>query len=101
MDRATPRFCRVAIDSPVLALDRPFDYRIPDRMSGRVAVGSVVRVPLHGRRVRGFVTELLEEPAVADPLVLSALVSPEPVFSAAEIALARWTARRYVGALGP
>lgn len=94
------RFCRVAIDSAVLALDRPFDYEVPDRLAGRVAVGSVVRVPLHGRRVRAFVTDLLDEPAVTGPRPVSALVSAEPLFGPDEIGLARWVADRYVTSLG-
>jgi primosomal protein N' (replication factor Y) len=94
------RYCRVAIDSPVSALDRPFDYEIPERMVGRVAVGSVVRVVLHGRNVRAFVVRLLDEPAVAKPRVLSSLVSPDPLFDRDTIALAEWTARRYVVPLG-
>lgn len=93
-------FCRVAVDSPVLALDRPFDYAIPERMLGRVRVGSVVRIPLHGRRMRGFVTELIAAPAVAAPKPLSALVSEEPLFDVAGIELARWTASRYVASVG-
>lgn len=94
------RFCRVAVDSPVLALDRPFDYVVPDRLVGRVAVGSVVRVPLHGRRVRGFVTEMLDHPAVPDPRPVSALVSSEPLFGPHELDLARWIADRYVTSMG-
>lgn len=94
------RFARVAIDSPVFALDRPFDYEIPERMLGRVHVGSVVRVNLHGRNVRAFVIAVLDEPDVAKPRSLSALVSAEPMFSQDTIALAAWTARRYVVPLG-
>ncbi len=94
------RFCRVALDSPVLALDRPFDYAIPDRLAGKVRVGSVVRVVLHGRNMRAFVTELLSEASVPDPRPLRSVVASEPVFAARELALARWTADRYVTSLG-
>jgi primosomal protein N' (replication factor Y) len=94
------RYCRVAIDSPARALDRPFDYEIPERMLGRVGVGSVVRVNLHGRNVRAFVIELLDEPAVPTPRALSSLVGAEPLFTAETIALAAWAARRYVVPLG-
>src|SRR5439155_165882 len=90
----------IAVDSPVFALDRPFDYTIPARMRERVDVGSVVRVPLHGRRVRAYVTELLELPAVADPRPLSSLVSAEPLFAREQIELARWVADRYVTTMG-
>lgn len=94
------RYCRVAVDSPVFALDRPFDYEIPQRMLGRVDVGSVVRVNLHGRNMRAFVVALLDQPAVAKPRPLSSLVGAEPLFDAQTIALAEWTARRYVVPLG-
>lgn len=93
-------FCRVAVDTPVLALDRPFDYRIPDRMRGRVGVGSVVRVRLHGRRMRAYVTSMPREPAVPDPTPLSALVSSEPLFDTETVGLARWASRRYLASLG-
>jgi primosomal protein N' (replication factor Y) len=94
------RFCRVALDSPVAALDRPFDYEIPERMADRIRAGSVVRVVVNGRRMRAFVTDVLDEAAVAKTRPLSALVSPDPLFTADEIELARWTARRYVVPLG-
>ncbi len=94
------RFCRVALDSPVGALDRAFDYAIPERMLGRVEVGSVVRVVVHGRGMRAFVTDLLDAPAVAKTRPLSQLVSPTPLFTASEIELARWTARRYIVPVG-
>jgi primosomal protein N' (replication factor Y) len=93
-------FCRVAVDSRVPALDRPFDYAIPDRLIGKVHPGSVVRVVLHGRGMRAFVTELLTDAAVPNPRPLRSLIAPEPVFAPSEIELARWVARRYVVPLG-
>ncbi len=41
----------------VAAIDRCFDYLVPDEMSDQVRVGTIVRVALHGRRVRGWVVE--------------------------------------------
>lgn len=90
----------MAIDSPVLALDRPFDYEIPGRLLGKVDIGSVVRVVLHGRGMRAFVTDLLDAPSVPKTRPLRSLVSTEPVFGPAELELARWLARRYVVSLG-
>jgi len=48
-----PRVCRVAPD--VTAVERVFDYIVPDPLASLVRVGAIVRVPLHGRRVRGWV----------------------------------------------
>ena len=48
-----PRICRVAPD--VTAVERVFDYLVPDTLASLIRVGTIVRVPLHGRRVRGWV----------------------------------------------
>ncbi|MEY4339759.1 MAG: putative primosomal protein n, partial [Actinomycetota bacterium] len=42
----------------VTGLDKQFDYLVPPSMAGQVRVGSLVRVPLHGRRVGGWVVSL-------------------------------------------
>jgi primosomal protein N' (replication factor Y) len=52
--RAEPLIVRVHVDVP--ALDRDFDYAVPDKLAAAMRVGTIVRVPLHGRRVRGWVT---------------------------------------------
>jgi primosomal protein N' (replication factor Y) len=66
---------------------------------GLVHVGTVVRVPLHGRRVRGWVVEDAVEPAL-DPAGLRELakvVSAGP--SPDVVELCRWAAWRYAGPL--
>jgi primosomal protein N' len=47
------RVCRVVPD--ITAVEREFDYSVPDPLAALVRVGAIVRVPLHGRRVRGWV----------------------------------------------
>ncbi len=37
------------------AIDKTFDYLVPDELGDQVRVGTVVRVALHGRRVGGWV----------------------------------------------
>ena len=39
-------------------IDKPFDYLVPSDLDGRVQVGTSVRVPLHGRRVGGWVVSV-------------------------------------------
>ena len=48
-----PRVVRVLPDVP--AIDKTFDYLVPDALGDQVRVGTVVRVELHGRRVGGWV----------------------------------------------
>jgi primosomal protein N' (replication factor Y) len=45
----------VQVVPDVPAMNRTLDYAVPARLDAEVTVGSVVRVPLHGRRVRGWV----------------------------------------------
>ena len=91
----TARVCRVRPDVP--AVTRAFDYLVPPDLAHTLRVGAVVRVPLHGRRVRGWV--------VADDVVSEA--APErlvPVYKVASagpppdlVALCDWAAERWAG----
>jgi primosomal protein N' (replication factor Y) (superfamily II helicase) len=56
MDPSSLLVARVVPD--VSGLDKQFDYLVPEPMRARVAVGSMVRVLLHGRRVGGWVVSL-------------------------------------------
>ena len=80
----------------VPAIEREFDYEVPETMVPHVRVGTIVRVDLHGRRVGGWVTELGEsgpEGIALKPLAKVSGYGPD----ASVIALARWAAWRYVG----
>ena len=87
------RVVRVLPDVP--AIDREFDYVVPDGMDD-LAVGDVVRVQLHGRRVGGWV--------VADDVTPTPGVTLQPIAkrsglgpSAELIQLADWAAWRWAG----
>lgn len=102
--RATPRFVRVLPD--LTGLDREFDYLVPPDVVGRagfVGVGSIVRVPLNGRRVRGWITQLDPDdgPVAPDRLTaITALSSRGP--APALVELARWASVRWAaGRLRP
>ena len=91
---AGARVCRVAPD--VTAVERTFDYTVPVDLAPGVRVGSVVRVPLHGRRVRGWVVADDVVPAVTGNLLpLVAVVSEGPPPDVVE--LASWVAHRWCG----
>ena len=90
------RVVRVLPDVP--AIDRTFDYSVPDDLGDRVRVGAMVRVPLAGRRVAGWITELDSEPPAGTRLAEVAKVSgigPD----ADTIDLCRWVAWRWAGRL--
>jgi primosomal protein N' (replication factor Y) (superfamily II helicase) len=59
----TRRYARVLPD--VTGLEKPFDYSIPHELAAEIVVGTMVRVELHGRRIGGWVVELLDSPSVS------------------------------------
>jgi len=57
------RVVRVLPDPP--AINKSFDYLVPDKLGDQVRVGAMVRVTLHGRRVGGWVVGEGVDPAEA------------------------------------
>ncbi|MFM7615864.1 MAG: hypothetical protein ACKO72_00145 [Actinomycetes bacterium] len=86
---------RVRPDLP--AVDRAFDYLVPAAAEARVTIGTIVRVPLHGRRVRGWVVAADVEPETDRARLLEILkvvgAGPPPGL----MELARWAAHRWAG----
>ena len=85
---------RVLPDVP--ALDKAFDYLVPEAHAGRVDVGTIVRVSLQGRRVRGWVVAVGVVPVAGvtlRPLLRVSGRGPDPE----TIELARWAAWRWAG----
>ena len=87
-------------DVPSHAVDEGFWYSIPEPLADRIEVGSAVRMPLGGRRVRGFVVELGHRPP--DRLRDIAQVSGRStVLTGGLIESLRWASHHYVAPLGP
>jgi primosomal protein N' (replication factor Y) len=93
----------VRVVPDVTGLDKQFDYTLPDALAGAVTVGTVVRVPLGGRRVGGWVvgTGLPADGAAFDRLRPIAKVTghgPSPEL----VDLAAWASHRWAaGRLRP
>ena len=77
-------------------LDKQFDYLVPHALRDRVAVGSMVRVLLHGRRIGGWVVALGPPDPNRPAESLSELVKWSSVGPPVDvIELARWAAHRW------
>ncbi len=91
------RAMQVLVDEP--AIDREFTYLLPPELaSGRVPVivGTIVRVVLNRRRLRGWVTELdAPVPSGRELASISSVVGVGPPLHVVE--LARWAAWRWAG----
>jgi len=78
-----------------IALDREFDYLIPDELQGRVQIGCVVRVPFGPRHIRGFVIGLADSSSFPKLKAIESVTSAFPLFDDRMLRLARWIAEYY------
>ncbi len=91
---------RVAVDTGVAHLDRPFDYAVPAAMQDTALAGCRVRVRFAARLVGGIVLERADSSDHDKALTaLQTLVSPEPVLHPEVARLARALADRSAGTL--
>ncbi|MFM7745516.1 MAG: hypothetical protein ACKO8T_07615 [Actinomycetota bacterium] len=88
----------VRVVPDVSGIDKTFDYAVPERF-GSVAIGSIVRVELNGRRVDAWV---VDHPADETPASyeLKAILDVLSVGPAADVVeLAQWCSHRFAGPL--
>ena len=85
----------ISVVPDVSGIDRVFDYAVPEDQT--IEVGDIVRVPLHGRNVRGWVVNLTDQSEVELGKLKSVLTrvgcGPSPFV----VDLARWAAERWCG----
>jgi primosomal protein N' (replication factor Y) len=91
---------RVAVDTGLAHLDRPFDYAVPATMDEQAQPGCRVRVRFAGRLVDGFLLARVDRSDHDGALApLASVVSPEQVLSPDVLALAQAVAERTAGTL--
>jgi len=79
-----------------IALNREFDYRIPERLRDSIRIGSQVTVPFKSRKIRGFVVGLTNRSAFGDKLKeISNVVGDWPLIPDSVMKLAYWIADYY------
>jgi primosomal protein N' (replication factor Y) len=104
--RAAPRersgflipIAQVVPDLATFAVDGGFRYRIPDTLDG-IGIGSVVRVPLGGRRVRGYVVDVRRDEGDRRLKDIAAVSGDTPIFGPRLLETLRWAAIHYVAPL--
>lgn len=86
---------RVVPDVASFAVDDGFWYEIPQHLAPDLKVGSIVRVPLSGRRVRGWVVEVASR-REGELKEIAGISGAGPVFDDDLLRTLIWTARHYV-----
>lgn len=91
----------VVVDTGLAHLDRPFEYLVPAALAETAVPGARVKVRFAGQDLDGFVVSrkaAAEHDGRLAPI--RRVVSPEPVLTEGQLAVARAVAARYAGTLG-
>lgn len=89
------QIAKIAIENAVYAIDKPYDYLIPEGMT--VCAGMRVTVPFGrgNRRSEGMVLSVQEGPMDRPLKAVETVLDREPQLSAEQIRLALWMCQRY------
>ena len=87
-----PRFAQVAIALPI---DKLFHYRIPENISGEIAIGQRVFVPFTNRRVVGYVVGFSEEAEVKTVKDIEGIIDKDPLLTEEMLKLTKWIKDTY------
>jgi primosomal protein N' (replication factor Y) len=90
-------YARIAVNVPSVA--GIFDYHLPPELEGKIGAGYLVTVPFGKQTVQGVVFRLIAEPSVPETKTILDLLDPQPVLTAAQIALAHWLAEETLSPL--
>ncbi len=83
-----------------LAIDKVFDYKIPEEWGELVRVGKRVFVPFGNKKTTGFVVGLKQSSGVSVLKDIEDILDTQPVFDENMLDLCRWMSQYYVCSLG-
>ncbi|MBE3119030.1 MAG: primosomal protein N', partial [Candidatus Atribacteria bacterium] len=83
-------YAQIAVTVP--SVSGMFDYALPPELEGKISAGHLVTVPFGKQTVQGVVFCLISEPSVPETKTVIDLLDPQPVLTAAQMALAQWLA---------
>ncbi|MCI8422583.1 MAG: primosomal protein N' [Lawsonibacter sp.] len=89
---------KIAVSKAVYAIDKPYDYLVPEELKGRLEPGSRVLVPFGAgnRGSEGVVLSLQTQPEPGPSLkAVQALLDETPVLDRQAVQLALWMRERY------
>jgi primosomal protein N' (replication factor Y) len=78
---------------------KTFHYHIPSPLKDQLKPGHLVAVPFRHQVLQGVVVALDNESPVEKTRPIQSLLDPQPIFTPAQLALARWLAEEYLAPL--
>src|SRR5881296_1361184 len=89
---AKANYVRVIIDR---AIHRELDYAVPDSLTGRIGIGSRVRVPFRDKSALATVVAVPEQSEAKGIRLIEAIIGEAPALTEQLLELARWIGTYY------
>lgn len=88
---------KVVVDLPLKKIDKEFDYLLPEKLSSKIEIGQLVKVPFGRRKLTAFVVKTKAESNVDKSKLkkIEALLYQESFFDKNLLDLFYWTAAYY------
>lgn len=90
-----PIVAKLAVQAATYAIDKAYDYLLPDELSGRVGCRVLVPFGRGNRLSEGVILSLHQEVPTKPLKAVRLLLDDEPVVTEKELRLALWMSRRY------
>ena len=90
-----PIVAKLAVQAATYAIDKAYDYLLPDELSGRVGCRVLVPFGRGNRLSEGMILSLHQEVPTKPLKAVRSLLDDEPVVTEKELRLALWMSRRY------
>lgn len=91
------KIASIIINRTARALDRAFDYAVPEALEQALQIGMAVLVPFGkgNRPIEGYVIDFPPQAQVDNLKEIQSILTPEPLFEADTLSLIRFMKRRY------
>ncbi len=86
-------FAKVII--PGIALDRLFDYAVPENLRSSIAKGQLVQVNFGHKDLQAIVADLAAKSSIPKAKNITGIISPQPLLTEDMLKLTRWIADYY------
>ncbi|MEG1501159.1 MAG: hypothetical protein RR396_04315, partial [Clostridiales bacterium] len=97
VNKSPQKYASVVVNRKISAVDRIFDYLIPENLWDKALLGSVVEIPFGYQVLEGIIVALKASSDYEKGLKeIKSVISPQPLFSEKMIELSLWMANYYL-----
>ncbi|MDO9534571.1 MAG: primosomal protein N' [Bacillota bacterium] len=88
-------YAQVILDLVSDAVDKPFQYFIPEELRDQVEIGTRVLVPFRSKKINAYIVAMDREPVVKNTREIINVVENNPILLQEFVELSYWVSRRF------